>query len=375
MTKSRGTSEVARLGRMALAQDAPLVLLVVSYSLIGVFSSRFVGIPPAIHWMISWRLIGTFTLLYIVGASLATLVYVVVARGQSIRRKDTWKWLGSALFSRLKLLSFGVVFVAFSTMMPVFVAFKSSIPLFQPFSWDVAFMAWDRWLHFGYHPHELLQPVLGMPGATKLIDTVYFSWIHVMWFTVVWQAWHGSRATAVRSQFLLSFALCWIVLGSLLATLLSSAGPIYFGDVAGMPDPYGPLMEYLRTTNETHPLRVLRVRDLLWAAYVSPGDSIVAGISAMPSLHIAIAVLMAFLGFSINRWLGWAYTAFAIAIFIGSIHLAWHYAIDGYFSAVAVAAIWWVSGRIVRWWPADPIHHTSDLSAGTNGYWGFTSRK
>jgi hypothetical protein len=304
--------------------------------------------------MISWRLIGAFTLLYIVGASPATLVYAVVVRKQSIRRMETWRWVGSTLFSPHKLLSFGVVFVAFSAMMPVFVAFKSSIPLFQPFSWDLAFMEWDRWLHFGRHPYELLQPVLGTPRTTKFVDIVYFSWIHVMWFTVVWQAWHGSRTTIIRSQFLLSFALCWIVLGSILATLLSSAGPIYFSDVAGTPDPYGPLMEYLRATNETHPLRVLRVRDLLWAAHVSPGESIVAGISAMPSLHIAIAVLMAVLGFSINRWLGWAYTAFAIAILIGSIHLAWHYAIDGYFSAVAVAAIWWVSGRIVRWWRARP---------------------
>lgn len=340
----------AELGRTALLQDAPLLLLVGSYALVGILSSQLMGIPGAIHWTISWRLIGTFTLLYIVGASLVTLVYAVIVRRRSIRRSETWRWLGSALFSRRKLLSFGVVFVALSAMMPVFVAFKSSIPLFQPFSWDVVFMEWDRWLHFGHHPYELLQPVFGRPHVTKFVDVVYFSWIHVMWFTVVWQAWHGSRVTMVRSQFLLAFALCWIVLGTLFAVLLSSAGPIYFGDVAGAPDPYGPLMEYLRTTNDIHPLRVLRVRELLWAAYLSPGESIVAGISAMPSLHIAIAVLMTFLGFSVNRWLGWAYAAFALAIFIGSIHLAWHYAIDGYFSAIAVAGIWWVSGRIMTWW-------------------------
>lgn len=350
----------AELGRTTLLQDAPLLLLVGSYALAGVLLSRLVGIPPTIHWTVSWRLLGTFTLLYIVGASLVTLVHAVVVRRQSLRRMETWLWLGSALFSRHKLLSFAIVFVAFSTMMPVFVAFKSSIPLFELFSWDVAFMEWDRWLHFGHHPYELLQPVLGRPTVTKFVDVTYFSWIHVMWFTVVWQAWHGSRATPVRSQFLLSFALCWIVLGSVLATLLSSAGPIYFGDIIGTANPYEPLMEYLRATNETYPLRVLRVRDLLWTAYVRPGESIAAGISAMPSLHIAIAVLMSFLGFSINRRLGWAYTLFAIVIFLGSIHLAWHYAIDGYFSAIAVAGIWWVSGRFVRWWRGGPIRHSPD---------------
>src|SRR3546814_4974916 len=36
---------------------------------------------------------------------------------------------------------------------------------------------------------------------------------------------------------------------------------------------------------------------------------------------------------------------YAVVIFLGSIHLGWHYAVDGYVSIVAVAAIWAEIGR------------------------------
>jgi hypothetical protein len=61
---------------------------------------------------------------------------------------------------------------------------------------------------------------------------------------------------------------------------------------------------------------------------------------------------MVLLARRVNRTLGWAYAVFALLILVGSVHLAWHYAIDGYFSAIAVLLVWWGSGRTVRWWRA-----------------------
>ena len=49
-----------------------------------------------------------------------------------------------------------------------------------------------------------------------------------------------------------------------------------------------------------------------------------AGISAMPSLHVAMAVF-------------WTW--------IGSFHLGWHYALDGLVSLIGVILIW----RFARW--------------------------
>lgn len=70
------------------------------------------------------------------------------------------------------------------------------------------------------------------------------------------------------------------------------------------------------------------------------------GISAMPSLHNAIAVLYVFAAFRIGKLIGWFMTAYAVLIFIGSIHLAWHYAVDGIVAAIGMWAIW----RAADWW-------------------------
>jgi hypothetical protein len=57
-------------------------------------------------------------------------------------------------------------------------------------------------------------------------------------------------------------------------------------------------------------------------------------------------------GWHINRKLGIALFIFTGMILLGSIHLAWHYAIDGY-AGIAIALIaWWVSGIVARKWEA-----------------------
>ena len=68
----------------------------------------------------------------------------------------------------------------------------------------------------------------------------------------------------------------------------------------------------------------------------------------MPSMHVAIATLLACFGWGVNRWAGAAYTAFALTIMVGSVHLGWHYAIDGYVAAAIGVALWYATGRMLR---------------------------
>jgi len=151
-------------------------------------------------------------------------------------------------------------------------------------------------------------------------------------------------------QYLLTFVLLWALIGNIAATLLSSAGPVYFGRITGLPDPYAPLMSYLHQASAISPVPALGVQDMLWKLYVSHGIAVGAGISAMPSLHVAIAVSFVLLARSIDRRLAIAFTVFALLIFLGSVHLGWHYAIDGYVSVAGAWLIW----RGVGWFLARP---------------------
>ena len=228
-----------------------------------------------------------------------------------------------------------------------FGSFKRLIPYVNPYSWDETFMHWDKALHGGTTPWELLQPLIGTPLATTSINFFYNLWLFVMFFTFIWQMLSVKRQ-GLRTQFLLSFVACWIVVGTIAATFLASAGPCFYGRVTGLPDPYAALMAYLNAASDQVPVWSLSVQDMLWENYASRGTMLGGGISAMPSMHVASSVILALLGWRFGRWTGIAYTLFASVIMIGSIHLGWHYAIDGYVGAVLAVAIWCAVGGVLR---------------------------
>lgn len=228
-----------------------------------------------------------------------------------------------------------------------FTIVKAAIPLFHPFDWDVRLSALDAQLHGGVQPWVLLQPLLGHPLVTSLLNLNYHLWFFMLFGAIYWLAFSMERAQ-LRLQFLLSFVLVWIVMGNLAALLMSSAGPCYFGRVTGAPDPYAPLMQYLRATNEMVPVWALNVQDLLWNSYQGKLAGVSLGISAMPSLHVASSVQLAMLGRRLNRKLGIAMTVFAVLIMLGSVHLGWHYAVDGYLGAVGGYLVWKLVERFLR---------------------------
>ncbi|MEX2298175.1 MAG: phosphatase PAP2 family protein [Dongiaceae bacterium] len=227
----------------------------------------------------------------------------------------------------------------------VFTLFKSIIPALNPFSWDPLFAEWDTWLHFGYAPWELLQPLFGHPIATRAINWLYNFWFFPLWFVWVWQAF-SLRDRHLRLQFFYSLLLTWILLGVGAATYFSSAGPCYYGRIGGGSDPFMPLMDYLATANERYEVWALTAQEMLWNHYTTGAIDLGAGISAMPSMHVAMVFIFVLLGFRTARWLGWVCLAFFVSVLIGSVHLGWHYAIDGYAGAIGAAVMWWGSGRL-----------------------------
>ena len=246
-----------------------------------------------------------------------------------------------------RLLSGLTVVLLMPLFISAFTAFKSMIPLIQPFAWDPAFAAWDRALHGGIEPWRLLQPILGYPLVTSALNTVYHAWFFVMFAVVFWQAFSLSRPQ-LRMRFLLSYLLVWIVAGTAAATLLSSAGPVYYHLVEGREGGFAALLAYLKAADTQFPVLALEVQETLWQRYSDGGAAMGSGISAMPSLHVAMAFLFALLAWRVNRFLGACFYVFTGLILLGSVHLAWHYAVDGYLALVLTWGIWHLMGRFVE---------------------------
>lgn len=260
------------------------------------------------------------------------------AIGHAFFQPDVWP---------LTLARAVVLVPATALVMATFAAIKPQIPVINAFAYDSLFIGLDAALHAGRQPWDLLQPIIGHPLVTDAIDRVYYLWFPVMYHTFYWQIF-ALRFAALRLQFITAFLLSWILIGSAGAIALSSAGPVFLGGLGIDDSAFKDLFAYLRSVNETRSIFALTVQDWLWQAHAFGAPMPLKGISAMPSMHVAIAVLLALFGWRRHWLLGIGYTAFAVVIFLGSIHLGFHYAVDGYVAAAMVVAIWWISGRIAR---------------------------
>lgn len=247
-------------------------------------------------------------------------------------------------------------------LIPVFTStfsfFKSSIPVINPYAWDARLIEWDSLIHGGTHPWVLLHGLLGHPVVTSVINFFYHLWLFVIYGLLSLLAF-SMRNPKLRMQFLLSFMLTWILLGTLGAVFFSSVGPCYYPNFPPENGPYAPLMHYLKTANEVSPVWALDVQQLLWDDYQNNKSGIGRGISAMPSIHVATAVLLALFGWRHSRPAGIALTLFAVLIMLGSVHLGWHYAVDGYAGALGAALVWWLVGHLLnrRTGPAASLKH------------------
>jgi hypothetical protein len=259
--------------------------------------------------------------------------------------------VGAVLKDPLRMASGLPVFLAFALFMFVFTTFKGQITAMAPFSWDAAFDQWDRALHFGLRPWEILQPILSSGSAVFLFNVNYNLWFIVMNLFFVHFAFYAPLDEG-RAHFFLVFFVLWMVGGTLLATVFSSAGPCYFDRLGLGSEPYGPLMRRLSEISETWPVWALGTQDMLWS-FKQQGSAL-GGVSAMPSMHSATALLFVFVAWGKGGVLRWLVTAHGMLIFLGSVLLGWHYAVDAYLSFVLTIICWFALKPVARWWHAQP---------------------
>jgi hypothetical protein len=254
-------------------------------------------------------------------------------------------------WERDRLVSLAWPPLLFAALMASFNAFKQMILPAAGFGFDPLFADLDRALFLGSDPWRVTHAIFGSPAATGLIDKAYHGWFVPMALGLMICAFLPRATWRLRTQYMLSYIAMWIGVGSLLAFLLPSAGPCFYTDFAGPSPTFQALMERLAVQQGMlgSPLSALTLQDGLLGMY--GGDELIigGGISAMPSVHNGLAALFALAAFRINRKAGWAMAAYAALIWIGSIHLGWHYAIDGIASFALAFGIWRAAGRIAAW--------------------------
>lgn len=256
-------------------------------------------------------------------------------------RKARQSHLSNGALGRMALL-----FLVVPAFHRAFTVIKSSLVLVIPYWADPYLLRLDSAVHGGL-PHTHLSRWLAHDGFVIGLDRAYLGWHFLLLATVFWVAMQSDAAYRLRAM--IAFLATWVLLGNVLAGALNSAGPWAYGLVTGLPSPYTGLTDRLQAVHATSHLYLFAVEHRLWANYSAGHIGLGSGISAMPSLHVAMPILGALVARPKSRTMAGLLAAYALVILVGSVALAWHYAVDGYLSLLLVPLIWLWSGRVMRW--------------------------
>ena len=276
-------------------------------------------------WAVCWRagiaplpFLGTYILL--AGAGLA----VALALRKMIFRTPV---------ASLSACACGALLVALGASL--FLPLKYAIPAEIPMWLDRPLAAAEVNL-FGVHPWLAVDRLLGW--LLVPVDRVYALWLPVQ--TLALFLVMTGAPSREKTKALIAYGLGWFALGVVAATLLSSAGPIFYDRLLGG-DTFAALAARLRDGGAW----VVRAEsDAMWRSLATGKPGLAAGMSAMPSLHVAISfwIYLAARGLAPRAApFALAYTLF---MWTASVQLGWHYVSDGAVGIAGMALLWWVAG-------------------------------
>lgn len=288
------------------------------------FMPDYSGLVPALlllpYWMLAGGLMAGI-------AGFVAIIRMMLANVESPAKRikiylaSNWRWMA---FVAACLLLSGMNMVAFMWTKPL-------LNYLVPFWADPMLARADR-IIFGTDPWRLLD------WMNSLSTALFY---HRAWFALmiaILLLVLSARPSPEKSALMLTYFLLWSLFGPIVHVLMPAAGPIFFDRLG-----YGPEFTAIDLPSEA-----TKVADHLWGFYADGGFGPGAGISAMPSLHIATTAWLVIAVHRFARSLLVPVAACAILIFLLSISLGWHYAVDGLAGGLGAVLIWRLSIEIYK---------------------------
>jgi hypothetical protein len=253
-----------------------------------------------------------------------------------------------AILTRERVLGAILVMLLIEPVQITFQALKQAIGHVVGFPWDPWLHEADLLLH-RTEPWRMYARVLPDWSWIRAIDVLYVTWLLLFLLFLFWASWSHRRL--LRQQALIAFLLLTTIGATLGAWTGASAGPCYYSFVTphSSPGPYDELLLRLDSFGSNGTGLIARqAQNWLWGVHVDDQTANYSGVSAMPSLHVGMAVLFALVAWERYMPLGIVMTAYAAMIQLGSVLLGWHYAVDGYVGALLAVACWMGARQVLR---------------------------
>lgn len=227
---------------------------------------------------------------------------------------------------------------------------KTTLPDIVTFYADPFFAKADNLLHGGVDPwivtHRYRQFL-----PIDWIPPVYLNvWMYPAALLPVFVAAFDSDVERVR-RVLTGYISAWVIVGNIFALAGMSVGPVFYDRLLGT-ERFSELTNALWNSGVTQG-KIGLIQAHLWENHLANEQSLNIGISAFPSVHVAVAAVTAIYLGERSRLLWPVGIAFMITILFLSIYSGYHYAVDGCVSILIVFIVWrWTKGRSVVDWRA-----------------------
>lgn len=285
-------------------------------------STIVVAIEYVVALLIGWHVGFRYSIPF-AAYLISSLVIVVLGFALFVAWKLIKARNGDVPLNLSRFLSFAVGVVLIALQMAVLTWTKVMLPIATAFWADPLLTDADKAI-FGTDPWRLAQAAFGF--AAPVIDWAYISWaptMFVMLFVLVCLPESPKKSRALLSYFLVLFT------GAIGQYALPSAGPLFHQPV--------PLEPW-----------VAEAKAYLWADYLRGGGRIGTGISAMPSIHVAIALWIACVARSYLPRIQAPLFAWFGLILLGSVFLGWHYAVDSIAACLITHVAWSFGNTFVK---------------------------